>query len=514
MAAVSWTPEFNAALERQRRAPTYLLEVLEVTGAPGASWRIGSHLGLGDVSGLDPSSISWSGASLSPRTVSATLGGWTVDIVRDVEQLYAHATAGSIVALRQGFAGWTADEMEIIGLGQVTQISGQEPRVTVECRDILGAFRSRLSTSYGLSQLFADLSSSTTAAAGFTPGDTQIVVASTAGFSRQTGGTGMLLCTPASGDPFYATYTGVGIGPPRFTGISTGILGTSAVALAIADTVEEVAHVYGHPLDAARKILCSTGAGTNGTYDVLPSGWGLGVPDDLVDHADIDAWRDDVVVPASGNYTWSLVALEPQDDAIGWLSDILAPAGLFLVVRQGKITIRAIQDTETAARVEEDLAITDADVIGDAQGVESYQAWDPGHDPEIQYVRVVAATGLGAASSSTEDAATLPTANTDVISLTAVWDNDTAIATEVLGRLEQSRRRRPELLRLRLARARLARAAVGDIVPIQLSRVLARQSPRVGIDGQALIVDVTPDPVAGTVVVSALVYPREAGEFA
>ena len=45
-----------------------------------------------------------------------------------------------------------------------------------------------------------------------------------------------------------------------------------------------------HPIAVALKVLMSTGNGTNGTYDTLPSHWGLGIDQTLVD---ITRWEDE-----------------------------------------------------------------------------------------------------------------------------------------------------------------------------------------------------------------------------
>lgn len=56
--------------------------------------------------------------------------------------------------------------------------------------------------------------------------------------------------------------------------------------------VTQVTPLEGNPVDLALEILTSTGAGTNGPYDVLPSSQGLGVPASLVDTASFELVRD------------------------------------------------------------------------------------------------------------------------------------------------------------------------------------------------------------------------------
>lgn len=60
--------------------------------------------------------------------------------------------------------------------------------------------------------------------------------------------------------------------------------------------VKEIIKFEEHPIAIALKVLTSTGAGTNGTYDTLPSHWALGIDQTLVDVAtwesEAEAWLD------------------------------------------------------------------------------------------------------------------------------------------------------------------------------------------------------------------------------
>lgn len=102
-----------------------------------------------------------------------------------------------------------------------------------------------------------------------------------------------------------------------------------------------------HPLDIIRCLLCSTGTGKNGAYDLLPTGWGLGFPSDRVDHADIDRLKG----PEFGY--WYLAELEMNNLLIGNQDEtflqvferILKPILCFLTITsENKITVRHFTD--------------------------------------------------------------------------------------------------------------------------------------------------------------------------
>lgn len=66
--------------------------------------------------------------------------------------------------------------------------------------------------------------------------------------------------------------------------------GTADVQHAVNAEVKEVIAFQEHPISIALKVLTSTGAGTNGTYDTLPSHWALGISQSLIK---VSAWEAD-----------------------------------------------------------------------------------------------------------------------------------------------------------------------------------------------------------------------------
>lgn len=113
-------------------------------------------------------------------------------------------------------------------------------------------------------------------------GDVTITVDSTLGFPASTAGVCYLVV-----DAEVISYTGVT--PTTFTGCVRGLLGTTAAAHADQAQINNFLVLQGNPMTLALQIMLSTGAGTNGPYDVLPACAGLGIDQSLVDVAGIVA---------------------------------------------------------------------------------------------------------------------------------------------------------------------------------------------------------------------------------
>lgn len=514
---MAWTADFIDALSQRTRAPVFTLERVQLYDEPGVPVTIASHAGYGTDSGTGPYlrivRVDTQGATLSPRGWTSTIGSFSVTLAGTMAYLFARAVRGTVLQLKMGFAGWPGEDFQIIGLGQVRNVRGRPPEYTLECLDAFSALRQRVTNDLTSTKLFDATGTATTSAAAYAVGDTSLTMTSTSNFKRQTSGIGAVRVTPSSGAaPFYLTYTGTATGPIRLTGVSaTGKFGTTAAAAASGSTVEEVAYLYGHPLDLARKVLTSRGSGANGAYDVLPTMWGMGVLYDLVDHDDIDAWKE-VVKVSSGIYSWDVLVEEAQEDAFGWLEGLLSPAGLFLTMRQGLLTIRAGQNSHgaSAGTYYRDSGISIAD--DEIAEVNDWEAWDGGHSPEYArtYVQGYGVTSAGTLSAT---AATLPAGSFLYYDLRdRVYSNVSASNVEVVNRLDESARNVPERLVLSCAGLRLAQLAPGDLVSVTTGLCPSRWYGTFEAT-QAIVDEVSPAWTDGRVNVSLLIYPDGDGVY-
>ncbi len=498
---MAWSSTFLAALSDRRYQLRYRIETYSVHQEPGAVWVAASYPTSGAALRLAPD-VDVQGSTLSTRGWTTTFGSWSVSVVGDLSAL-AKITRGTICRLLAGVEGMADIDYAPIAIGQLRNVRGRPPAYRLEFVDLYAALTQRLQTAYSVSLLFDGVGSTTTLSAAYAVGDTTLEVASTSAFSRETGGSGALLITPTSGDPFYLTYTGTATGPTRFTGVSaTGQMGTTAVATAAGD-VREVAYLAGHPLDIARKVLCSRD-GSNGAYDTLPGYWGLAVRDALIDHTDI-AQTKTAMAPASGSYAWAYAQPEVVDSAWSWLQSFLSPAGCFFGVRQGQLTIRCARSMAAATPA---LAITDRDI----EEVEDHELFASSHPPEYHGLLVNPGSGSGSSAYDT-DVATLPYERDITYDLAdRLFSNVTDVTASDLARLSEDARRVPERLVLRCAGLRLAQLVVGDVIELTTRQAWARNRQPYSAR-RALVVEVSTQWAAASVRVALQVYPEDEAVF-
>lgn len=500
-----WSPGFISALDNPELRPRFLVERLRVWNEPGAAWSGASWEGAHGLARIELGGVEVAGQNLKPRGWTGSVGGFTVGLVGDLLPWSRKLVRGTIVRVRMGLGGPGSTRWETVATGQVRNIRGRPPRWRLECLDLFSAARQRLERGLFEPKLFTGIGSTESLTSARTVGATSYPVGSTAGFGRETGGSGAFLVESSSG-AYLRKWTAAG--PTAFTvDGSSPFMGTTDVGASSGTTIREVAYLEGHPVDIARKVLCSRGSGTNGPWDVLPSAWGLGFSHNLLDHDDIEATKRLLQVP--GGYVAQWAQTEPVADAFGWLQGFLAPFGLFLAQRQGRITIRAGMATHRAAsRRDSGIHITDSDI----DEVLSYEAYDNGHPVEYLDARVF--TRGWASTPSTYDAATLPAQPyLDYDLSDRVFENAANVGTELYHRLRESARRIPERLVLRCAGLRLAQAASGDIAFLTTTRAWSRLRGSAGFQRRRVVLDqVSPRLVNSSVDVGLLVYPKDERE--
>jgi hypothetical protein len=507
---VSWSAAFLDALAEPTTSLDFAVEYVETVDF-GIAWSAGSGVSPGVIDTtcyLAPDTVQVQGARMSPRGWSATLGAFSLGLVGDLATFWSSVPRGAVLKLRAAPVGWPLADYQTIAVGVFWKATrqGRAALWSLEVRDILaGCLRPPTKTGV---PLFNGLSS-TTVAATYTAGDATLGVAGTSLFERETssltGGsaTGAVKVTNLSGTAFFLTYTGTATGPVRFTGVSSSAqFGTTAATANVGSVVDEVAYLYGHPLDIARRILTSSD-GSNGGWDRLPSTWGLRIAYTLLDHTDITAHRDQVMVPLSGSWVLDVPETETQEDGPGWLIGILSTLGVFVCQRQGLLTVRPGQASITAGYVS-DFDLTDADLLTDA--TIEHDDYDTEHAPEYDATRVRSATG-STTSSGGPGVATLPA--DDLLEYDAsayIFANESACRAEILARVSESAQRVPERVALSCT-LRAAQLAPGDVIRLT-SAVLSSRTRPAGFLGSAVLVsEVATDWLAGVVRIVLLCYP-------
>jgi len=458
---MSWSSQFRGHLAIPALDPFFLIEALQTPISSGGQ-LYGSMHGLGV-----PCTISWLPRISSNRVQAVSwrcsYGSWSVQVAGSAAEAISLAPRGTPLRLLAGFPGMTPAEMEPIALGVLRSVTHRPGLAIIEAWDLLSALTTRWSAGSATLRPFYNVQQSTTTTS-FTIGVPTLVVADASVLQRESGGTGVVKVMGAT--PFYLTYTGVA--GNTLTGVSlTGQFNTAALPISSPTTVKNVGYLAGHPMDIARKFLVS-GSGS-GVWDLLPDSWGLVIPDDLVDHDDIDDAKRLVQV-STGTYSWGVLIEEPIQDAGEWLHSLLAVAGIWLVSRQGRISMRAI--TSPGSNRQRKLTITTSDLV------EGPAAWssvwpDPELAREYRTVRVLADTDEYSAMSAYIE--TMPAAEEALYDLTpVVHDNRLAIVTEVGMRISSPVVRLRELLTLRTRGWRMAELVAGDLVQVRLPTVQGR----------------------------------------
>lgn len=501
---MSWSTRFQDDIKASVYTPLFRLERVQFNTEAGGEFAIYSNLGSPRIA-----RVRVEGHEVSPQSLSSTWGKCSVELAgEDLGDLHELVARGTFVALYAGFGGYADTDYQVVALGQVRNVKGSAPRWVVEIIDVPSGLRQRPTTNAYDALLFDDVDSTTTLSAAYVVTDTTLTVVSTSGFARETGGTGAIRITSTalSVDPYYLVYSATTA--TTFTVSAANKMHTARTIADIGDLVEEVAYLYGHPIEIALKVLCSTGAGTNGTYDVLPSDWGLYVPVGFVDVDDAAAYQAGVAKVGAGSYLWEWPQVGAVDDGIGWLTTWLAAGGFFLTMRQGAITVRALQAATTPVGLGTVADIVDADV---AQVLE-HEWFSSLHDTEWANNRVYAR------NSSFVLTSTLSAGNTSVYQRPSgeirdwdvsdrVFDNDAEIEAEQLNRVYEASERVPERIVLACAGLRLAGLCPGDIVTLTLDTHSRLAGPG-GFDRRACwVYKVSADWTTPGVQVGLLVYP-------
>lgn len=512
---MAWRQGFLDQLVEARREPIFYVACEQLAAEPSAIWSACSHEGYGAVDLLVAGSVQVQGSSLDPYNWSASIGAFSFGIWGTIDNVRRALRRGSILVLKVGFPGFSLSDFEIVALGVVRTWSGKSPAWTIQCHDIFSGLQNRLTTDALVCRLFDGLpasdSPSTTLSGSVAVGDGSYPVASTALFGssgKESSGLGLVLVESSLGDPYYRLWSGVTTGPDALTidtPATATVLGTVDCGASGGDNLTLVGYLSGHPLEIVRKILHSTGSGTN-SYDTYPATWGYGIPYSYVDSEDIQTYIDATQAGSGGTF-WRWAQVGPVDSGLTFLQSFLAGWGGFLAIRQGQITARCGFWTRSTGAVRVDTEITDAEVAR----IEEYSAFEFGHQLEYTQIRVTTATGYS--YSSQGEIATLPTGQYREFDLSdRVYDSETDQREEVKNRLFESQTRIPERLVLTLAGLARAALCVGDLVKLTTTLVASREGGDAGFNlRDALVVEVNPDWPRGIVRVALLIYPTEEG---
>jgi hypothetical protein len=390
-------------------------------------------------------------SAVRPQSWSYVEGAWSVTIQvpdgtpsgtsagRSYLALAAQALRrGAFVRLSIGETGYSRSDYQPLRLGRVYSVrqDGHPSTFRVDIWDLQTGLRTRPSTVGSGSDVrqrlfYGCAGQQDTLSSDYTAGDSSLTITgSTADrFLTEIGQDGAVRVTPDTGDDFYLSFTGQS--GSTLSGLSsTGQYGTTEGDAAAGNRVSSAVLLEGHPLDILRRVLTSTGTGTNGPADIYPQQWGLAIPAELFD---LGAWAqaERILQLSSGSYHWRLIVEQEIDDPAAWIAQTWGAAGIWICVREGMIVPRVARDPNTAGLNRQVADLSDDD-LAEVPSV----TWYPADVPEtFTAVRVYHGTSV---SSSVSNTTTLPSREElpyDLVDQTIARSNAADIAVETRDRL-------------------------------------------------------------------------------
>lgn len=494
---MGWTEEFYTELAKPANAPHLIFTAggwFSNTDGSWVTWAAGAlppndsgvtaassgpwwgSACTGDATGrrpdfkLDPLRVRLPEQRWDPVAGTCTGGSWVVEIEHPGDSNVAFLAAGTFAVLAMGFAGWTRQQYQRIAMGFILSVTWQNARLRVVVGDLLAICngdRPHAPEAWGKRSVEQDLNGD------YTAGDSTLDMGDTSAFDGYADKDGVytLRCMPAypeMTDIFVLTATGKT--STTFTGVSaTGEWSTTAIDMtAGVGFIGSAFRVEGHPMNVIRNVLASTGDGTNGAHDIEPALVGYALPDELLDHDDIDDVWMAAVAPATGALQVDFLVARLGDlasfypdtvnEGLRGIQITLAALGLWPVTRQGQITCRALQDLD-------DAPITSGITIGNRDICTCEIDWF--QNEQAQEYRVWEVIMESATASMEEDATFLCKAQKISFDLsTVVRGNETAVADSLEVRVAPWFLQRAERLRLLVRGSVYARLCPGDVVEV------------------------------------------------
>ena len=271
--------EYNRFLRRPEKAPVY---IIEFEGIPDrySDKQVQNPLASTKVY---LKSVSGAGSQITIDEGRSSIGNVTFSIIdknQDITNMvYTFNTLNVKTTIKTGFVDMDEADYVTVFVGRVLNYSLERDNVSWK-------FVVTNLWKQAKKDVFTAL---TTLTAGINDAVTTVPVANAVNFASATGA--------AAGFKFYIrigdeviSYTGTTA--TSFTGCTRGEYGTAPAAHSSGDECNNFIVLEGNAIDIALWILTSTGAGTNGVYDVLPASAGLAIPEAEIAIAKMEVERD------------------------------------------------------------------------------------------------------------------------------------------------------------------------------------------------------------------------------
>lgn len=511
---MAWSNDFLINLGTGSVAPFYTLTWVKTPAGTlrqfGGNLRLSSFETQGYANIISIADSMFSGGDLRVRDGTTTPLMFSIAIVGNSQQMTDQLRIiqrGQVVALSVGFDR-DPTTFETVALATIVGISRNGAGWMINCRGLDGSLSSRVTIEAGESTLGWDLASDTLAAS-VAGAATFIDVTDASDFRTDGQGVGAVQITADDGSTYYATYTSITAGggaggSDRLNGATVATFGSTHSATANGNTITEVMYTSAHPLKVIRRILTSTGLGTNGPDDILPESWGMGIPTEYVAERDIQQ-HIDLTQPASGTAAWHWVQPTAIDDPQVAIQQWAGGGGFFVTQHRGDLTARALLRpwlTQSPAH----FVLTDDMIVPDSI---QYEAWDPDFPVEYTRARMYYGDGTFNADGSDSETDHIPARVFNGHTMGGIYSdssNETAITTEVINRIGHWDIRVPEKLSFQLRGWWPGQASVGETCDLQVTLLVSRDGSSF-VGRRALVTRCSPDWFGATTEIELVVLP-------
>ena len=349
---MGWSSQFVSALDSSILNARYKLTFIGVLNSLGKPFDIYDHTGNVQIAN---SSIRLNGTKIIPQRWSVSFGGFSLQITGNLRFILPKMRRGQIATLSCSLNG---SKFEILAIGSLDTLSGLRGLYNLGFKDLLSALQNSLDTRAGtvFSQtdppkfsLFYKVGRTTTTTSSFGNSDTTLNLADASFFKKElsVGSKGIVRITNTNHD-FYIFWSGSTA--TELTGCTTADYNntTRPVSVASGATVTYCAWLQGQPYEIIAKILTSTGAGTNGEFDVFPEQWTIGgkIDKQIFDISDAKRASKEIVRDNGSDYHVGIAVETPLNSGFREIVNLFSTVGIFPVYRQNAISIRACTDPE------------------------------------------------------------------------------------------------------------------------------------------------------------------------
>jgi len=267
---------YARALRNKALQPVY---ILEIEGVPTRFSDGPITSPTGSVPEKWMNNLQGAGAQITVDEGKSSLGAVTFSLLDKDDKItrmaFQYQLGNRAVTIKSGFQGMPEEKFVTVVTGRILDYTLAQDNINWNFQ-VVNYLKDEKQDVF---KAFNKLTAPVTAV------DVTVNVASTALFPTATAG---VLYVKIEDEVI--SYTGTT--PTSFTGCVRGQLGTVAAAHAVDVETTNLVVLQGNPLTLALQILTSTGLGTNGPYDVLPTCAGLGIDQANIDVTKFESERD------------------------------------------------------------------------------------------------------------------------------------------------------------------------------------------------------------------------------